>query len=419
MCYTISMKIAILGYGKEGQSAEKYFKNQTAEITVFDNFTTDALQGQDFSSYDLVFRSPSVPPLESTWTSVTKYFFDHCPCKIIGVTGTKGKGTTSSLITAILTALGYKVWLVGNIGNPALDILDEVQPNDIVVYEMSSFQLWDLEKSPHVAVVLGIEPDHLNVHRDYDDYVAAKANIATHQTTTDYCVYNQTNSDAKAIGEQSAGKHLPYPITTDRTALDRVLDQLSIPGQHNRDNAEAALFATSAYLDKDLNSLLIEQTAVIETALHNFQGLPHRLEFLRELNGVRYYDDNFSSALPSLDVALSTFTKQPLFLIAGGFDRGIDQAPTQRRIFSAPNLKKVFLIGQTSGKIAAGQDQNRYQLCSNLEDAFNAARHAAESAAAASGKPVVLLMSPGAPSFDMFQNFVERGQIFQKLVQEA
>ena len=146
------MKIAILGYGKEGKSAESYFQKQGHDIQIFDNFTPADISKEDFSSFDLVLRSPSLQP-QAGWSSMTRYFFDHCPCSIIGVTGTKGKGTTCSIIAAILETLGHKVWLVGNIGTPALDVLDQIQPNDTVVYEMSSFQLWDLEKSPHLATV--------------------------------------------------------------------------------------------------------------------------------------------------------------------------------------------------------------------------------------------------------------------------
>ena len=167
------MKIAILGYGKEGHSAEAYFTKHGNEVQIFDKFTEEELGKMDFSGFDMVLRSPSVRPREG-FSSMTRYFFDNCPAPIIGVTGTKGKGTTCSMITAILKELGKNVYLVGNIGKPVIDVLDDLKADDIVVFEMSSFQLWDLEKSPHVAVVLRIEADHLNVHDGFDDYVNAK-----------------------------------------------------------------------------------------------------------------------------------------------------------------------------------------------------------------------------------------------------
>ena len=171
------MKIALLGYGKEGKSAEKYFKNQyqDAVFDIFENETPEELKQRDYSSYDMILRSPSIPPLHlDNETSLTRYFFDHCPCPIIGVTATKGKGTTCSFIKSLLDTEHADAYLVGNIGNPAIDILDDLKPTSVVVYEMSSFQLWDLEKSPHIAVIGQLEPDHLNVHKDYADYLSAK-----------------------------------------------------------------------------------------------------------------------------------------------------------------------------------------------------------------------------------------------------
>lgn len=413
------MKIAILGYGKEGKSAESYFHNQGQDIQIFDNFTPAEIAQEDFSNFDLVLRSPSLQP-RAGWSSMTRYFFDHCPCPIIGVTGTKGKGTTCSIIATILKALGHKVWLVGNIGTPALDVLNQVQSSDIVVYEMSSFQLWDLEKSPHIAVVLRIESDHLNVHKDYADYVSAKANIAKYQTTQDFCIYNQNNIDSITIAEQSAGTKIPYPTSNKSTMLINILNALNLPGEHNRENAEAALRAVAAYLDQNLEELLTQNTNTLRKTFANFHGLPHRLQFLRELNRVQYYDDNFSSAFPALDVALAAFPDQPIALIAGGKDRGIDLTPTKQHIFhNTPNLTKVFLIGETSSLLAKDEDPKKYQLCTGLAEAFVAAQQFAEDTAKQSSTPVVLLMSPGAPSFDMFQDFVDRGEQFQKLVQEA
>ena len=187
------MKIAILGYGLEGKSVEKYFKSHfdNLECDIFENFTYDEIKQRDYSSYDMIFRSPSVPPLNlPNETSITKYFFEHCPCPIIGVTATKGKGTICSFIESILSALKEDVYLVGNIGNPAIDVLDNLKETSVVVYEMSSFQLWDLKKSPNVAIVLRIEPDHLNVHKDFNEYVYAKSAISRYKSEQDFLVYS-------------------------------------------------------------------------------------------------------------------------------------------------------------------------------------------------------------------------------------
>ena len=414
------MKIAILGYGKEGQSAESYFQKYRHNTQIFDNFQNEDIKNFHLDTYDLVMRSPSVRPQKS-WSSITKYFFAKCPCPIIGVTGTKGKGTTCSFITTILEHLGHKVWLVGNIGTPALDILDQIKPKDIVVYELSSFQLWDLEFSPHIAVVLRIEPDHLNIHKDFNDYIDAKSNITKHQTSQDYCIYYRDNSESKKIAMLSPGKKYCYPKANDRQLIDLVLDELTVPGEHNREDAEAALLAVAAYYRQAPDQLIQEHLSEIKKALHNFQGLPHRLQFLREAEHIVYYDDNFSASFPALDVALAAFPNQDIVLIAGGKDRGIDPTAAKKRIFQTENLKKVFLIGETSQILAEGEDPNKYQICTSLAEAFQNAHKFAKVIAENhdNGLPVVLLMSPGAPSFDMFRNFADRGEQFQKLVQEV
>ena len=208
------MKIALLGYGKEGQAAENYFKTHfNAECDIFENFTYDEIKQRDYSSYDIILRSPSVPPLYLTnESSLTKYFFDHCPCPIIGVTATKGKGTTCSFIKSILDTLGSDAYLVGNIGTPAIEVLDDLKPTSVVVYEMSSFQLWDLEKSPHIAVLGHLEPDHLNVHKDYVDYLNAKANITRWQTADDYLIYYSKNPETAKIANTSKATKIPYPF---------------------------------------------------------------------------------------------------------------------------------------------------------------------------------------------------------------
>ena len=410
------MKIAILGYGKEGHSVENYFRPRGAEITIFDPVTPADLKSRDLSDYDLVFRSPSVPPL-GDWTSITQYFFAHSPARIIGVTGTKGKGTTCSLIRDLLTAFGHRVWLVGNIGHPALDVLNQIRPSDFVVYELSSFQLWDLQRSPHIAVILHIEPDHLNVHPDYADYLAAKSNIARHQEPTDTCIYYSPNPDSTKLGQTSKGHRIPYPTTGDRTLLDQLLDRLAIPGQHNRENAEAALLAVAASQNLTLSELLAAHATEIAAAFANFEGLPHRLQYLRILNGVRYYDDNFSTTASSTQVALAAFPEQPLILIAGGRDKTANQdLPDLARLFTAtPNLRHLILIGESGRALAPLLPADLYTIAPDLQSAVTLARQHAEALVAPHVAPVVL-MSPAAASFDMFENVYDRGAKFQQLI---
>ncbi|MBQ3353275.1 UDP-N-acetylmuramoyl-L-alanine--D-glutamate ligase [Candidatus Saccharibacteria bacterium] len=414
------MKIALLGYGKEGQATEKYFKSHFPNIVcdIFENFTTEKIRQKDFSDYDLVFRSPSVPPLGiPNETSATRYFFEHCPCQIIGVTGTKGKGTTCSLIDAILKSLNLPSHLVGNIGYPAIDILDSLDQDDVVVFEMSSFQLWDLNKSPQTAVVLRIEPDHLNVHRDFDDYVNAKSHIAEFQTSNNNLIYFKDNQNSVQIAKKSPGHKYPYPIEHPSKQLTDLLDSLQVPGQHNRENAEAAIITCAAFLSIPLEKFIDQNFDQISSALEDFKGLPHHLEFVRRLNDVDYYDDSFSASSPSLEVAIKAFPERPVILIAGGKDRGLDLAPHKEAIFKAPNLVKAFLIGETKAALSVGEDPEKFLLYDNLKDAVLAAQSHAESLVAPENQPVVLL-SPGAASFDMFKDFYDRGDQFKRIVKE-
>ena len=454
------MKLAILGYGAEGKSVEQYFKThpyenvapKDIEIKIFDKFTDAEIDSLGLEDYDVIFRSPSVPPhydfrkfsdknhgssdeesykttfKKPYWTSATKYFFEHCPCEIIAVSGTKGKGTTCSMITALINSINAKAYagksdspktyLVGNIGIPPLDVLDEIKEHDNVVYEMSSFQLWDLHQGSSVGVLLRIEPDHLNVHKDFEEYTFAKSAISRYKTKNDFLVYFEKNETTKALADKSAARKLAYPIKSESPKLKELLDALNIPGEHNRENAEAALLAVAArFFSGDLELMLgSEFYPALKDGLAKFQGLPHRCEFLRELNHVRYFDDNYSSALPAMDVALKAFEKYPTVLIAGGFSKGTD-AEIKARIFSAKNLEKVILIGSTKEILAEGEDSKKYELADSLDDAIEKARAAAEKVASAD-HPAVVLMSPGFASFDMFKNFTDRGEKFTKKVME-
>lgn len=406
------MNIAILGYGKEGQAVENYFKNLGEKTQTFNNFTREELKKLDLSDFDLVFRSPSVPPLDPNWTSATKYFFDNCTCKIIGVTGTKGKGTTCSLIASTLESLGKTVHLVGNIGNPAINDLNKIQPDDIVVYEMSSFQLWDLNVSPNISVILGIEPDHLNVHKDFNEYIDAKSNITRHQKSEDSCIYNIYNEFSKKIANTSPAKKIPYPLSNRPANLDKLLDSLYIPGQHNRDNAEAALSAVAAFYNKSLTSLINEHFSELQTGLNNFHGLPHRLELIRELNGIKYYDDSFSTNVASTKVAVNAFPNNDLVMIVGGSSKtNYTDLPELSKLLDSENVKKVILIGESGHKLFEDYKNKKFILFETLEDAVKKAKSEAESLA----NPIVL-MSPSAASFDMFESVYDRGDRFVNIV---
>lgn len=440
------MRIAVLGRGVEGAALQKYFEKRGDTIEFFDKFEDSEIPNFHLENFDMVFRSPSVHPQfeldeadrgkSTNWQTMTNYFFEHCKAPIIGVTGTKGKGTTCSMITSILRANGENVHLVGNIGNPSISELDDIKEDDIVVFEMSSFQCWDLKKSPHVSVVLRIEPDHLDRHKDFDDYVHAKSNIVATQSADDYCIFYNNNEYSKLIAAMSKGQKSHYPIENNIDKIQPLLDSLQVPGAHNRENAEAAILAVAAYYHKTLEEFLADETLYHNTleGLKNFHGLPHRIEFVRELNGVKYYDDNYSSAFPASDVAIAAFENYPTILIAGGKDRHLDLTAMKKRFFSAQNLKKIILIGETKQLLAEGEDPAKYEFAETLKEAVEKAQKLAEkivenissnfdlcipcTPAAKEHKAVnaIVLMSPGAASFDMFKNFGDRGDQYQKIV---
>ncbi|MBQ6313732.1 UDP-N-acetylmuramoyl-L-alanine--D-glutamate ligase [Candidatus Saccharibacteria bacterium] len=405
------MKILLLGYGKEGKSAENYLKNhfKNPEIEILENFDPAVIRDKDYSSYDIIFRSPSVPPLNlENETSVTKYFFNHCPCPIIGVTATKGKGTTCSFIESLLKALGEDVYLVGNIGNPALDILDKLTTKSIVVYEMSSFQLWDLKQSPHIAVIGQLEPDHLNVHKDYADYLSAKANITNFQSENDYLIYYQNNPETAKIANYSDAKKIPYPFEVP----PEIKSAINLPGDHNLNNALAAIAAVASYKNISPDEYLRAKKPEIINGLKSFKGLPHRLEFLRELNDVKYYDDNFSTNPSSTRVAINAFPNNNLVVIVGGRDKtNYEDIPEIYEILKSPQIKRIILIGESGHELASRYKDDRFILSESLEDAIKTAKSEAEKIS-----PSIVVMSPSAASFDMFENVYDRGKKYQDFI---
>ncbi|NTW61064.1 UDP-N-acetylmuramoyl-L-alanine--D-glutamate ligase [Candidatus Saccharibacteria bacterium] len=425
------MKIAIAGYGVEGEASLNYWLAQGEnELTVFDQkplsielpagvrlVTGAAVFGQ-LDGYDMVVRTPSLSPSSiktdgKVW-SATNEFFDKCPAPIIGVTGSKGKGTTASLIANILRKAGKTVWLVGNIGQPALTVFEQIKASDVVVYELSSFQLWDLGKSPHVAVVLFIEQEHLDVHSSMDEYVLAKANIAKYQTEADVLVYNQNNSYARGIASKSKAQTVGYPDVKTAHIKDDAfyygeqkicsVDSLRIAGPHNRDNACAAIDAVWPYT-KDADN--------ISAGLAAFHGLPHRLEYVDEVGGVKYYDDSIATTPSSAIAALRTFD-QPKVIILGGSSKGSDFTEL------AKELKKhdvrAILIGNEAVRIADACEVGGFSNYEIMTEptATRIVRRASQIAKPGS----VVLLSPASASFGLFKNYADRGEQFSRAVGE-
>ncbi len=439
------MKILILGYGKEGQSVEIYIAYKGAEIVIIKSLDPAHMPEINYSSYDIIFRSPSVPPIENlpNLSSVTKYFFDHCPCRIIGVTATKGKGTTCSFIKSLLDAAHEDAYLIGNIGTPAIDVLDNLKPSSVVVYEMSSFQLWDLKKSPSISVIGTIEPDHLNVHNGYDDYLNAKANIGRFQTETDTLIYFKNNPDSTKLANISSAKKIAYPFEIP----DEIKSAITLPGEHNINNAIAAIAAVASYKNISPDEYLKNYSEEIIKGLKSFHGLPHRLEFVCEIDGIKIYDDNFSTNPASTKVAIDAFPSNDLVVIIGGRDKTDNQdLPEIYETICSANVKKIILLGESGHLLEKTYSDPRFEVAESLEDAVKKAYASAQNikstetiksannshdsaknshdSASNSHDSVsnkhqpVILMSPSAASFDMFENVYDRGEKFQKLVHE-
>ena len=445
----VVMKIIIAGYGVEGVSNLVYFQQKfpDAEFVVADERPVDKLPtipdgvklisgknvfSEQLDDADLVVRTASLPPrnikTSSKIWSATNEFFDKCPAPIIGVTGTKGKGTTCSLIASILQQAGQTVHLVGNIGVPALDVLPKIKKDDIVVYELSSFQLWDLEKSPHIAVVLMIEPDHLNVHADFADYLNAKKNIRRHQGISDKCIYHPTNKYAQKVAATPLDELLDtgddhgdalnfaqrYAIPDD----DQVYVQdgyfcvqnrqicstnhLLLPGVHNLENACAAM---SAVTELPI-TVTDEQYAA---GLESFTGLPHRLKLIAEKNGVKYYDDSISTTPGSAIVALKAFT-EPKILILGGSDKGADYAELAQEI-ARQQMRAVIVNGANAREIIEILHKNKVS-CQVVQLEMSAMSTVVEMAANQAQPGDVVILSPAAASFDMFKSYNDRGEQF-------
>lgn len=431
-------KIAILGFGREGKAILKFLQKSPqyrgAEIVIFDHnpktavpHGTRAILGKDalqwLHGFKLLFRSPGIPYLTpeiqhvleegAKCSSATKLFFELAPCPIVGVTGTKGKGTTATLIYNILKAAGRDAHLVGNIGTAALQTLPKLKKKSIVIFELSSFQLQDLEASPSIAVVLDIFPDHMDSHRSFEEYLDAKMHIARHQTARDRVFYVSDNVFSTKAASEGRGKKIA--VSTEGSSLFLPTD-LNIPGPHNFKNVVMAATVARALGVKD---------KIIAETVKRFRGLPHRLELIREIKRkdktVRFYDDSAGTNPQTAAAAVRSFS-EPLILIAGGKDKKLDYAPLREAIATSPNVKLVILIGENKNKIhAALRESINQELkiveCENLTAAIRTAYKAASNLEHPTSNTIVVF-SPAAASFDMFKDYADRGKSFQKIVKK-
>ena len=437
------MKIALIGFGLEAKSAYDYFKSidQNNTFEIYDENPKSKIElpdgvkffgdFHDFSKIqaDLIVRTPAVNPSRlpknTKITSVTNLFFEKCPAPIIGVTGSKGKGTVSSFIAEILRAAGLRVHLVGNIGLPALNELSKIQKDDAVIYELSSFQLWDAQKSPHIAILNNLEVDHLDVHDGFEDYVAAKMNIAKNQTENDFFIFNAENpivlENVESLKNQLKAELQPFQdynlahIQENHFLWgNEVLfetDILKIPGEHNQKNACAAMIATFDFL-REKGFKIEEIFDFWREGLSKFAGLPHRLKFVREFEDVRFYDDSIATTPGSAIAALNSFEK-PKILILGGSNKGADLSELIEKISKMPEqeLRKAILIGSESEKLAQKLALSGFERFINLGTRTNM-QEVVKTAFENAKSGDVVILSPAHASFDMFKSYVDRGEQF-------
>ncbi len=385
---------------------------------------------------DVIFRTPGMRPdlpeltaavkRGSTLTSEMEVFFEVCPCPILAVTGSDGKTTTTTIIAELLRAAGKTVHLGGNIGHPLLAETGSMTAEDLAVLELSSFQLMTMARSPHIAVVTNLAPNHLDVHKDYAEYISAKENIFTHQSVEDIAVFNADNEVTRSfIGRQQGtlrtfsrretverGAYLAPDDAGEGQAIwmsnengrRQVLPlaEIKLPGIHNVENYMAAIAAVDGLVPD----------GIIRDFAKNFGGVEHRIELVRELDGVRYYNDSIASS-PSRTIAGLNAFPEKVILIAGGKDKGISYDSLGPVVND--HVKLLILCGATAGVIRTSVEQA--ENYSGLDIMDVADYHQAVSLARSQAKEGdVIILSPASTSFDRFANFMERGRVFKEIV---
>jgi UDP-N-acetylmuramoylalanine--D-glutamate ligase len=428
------MKIAIVGFDLEGKSSFRYFTEQGHQLYIRDqDHAADvpegvpAVLGDDYlnglDQFDLIVRTAGLnpakilaknPDVADKITTHVEEFMRVCPTRnVIGVTGTKGKGTTSTLIAKMLEADDRHVRLGGNIGIPPLTFLNQLREDSWVVLELSSFQLIDLRLSPSIAVCLMVVAEHLDWHASTDEYFKAKSHLFAHQTADDKAIYFAKSSTSRQIALNGAGQKIPYFAAPGAYINDGSLTisdhtickttEIKLLGVHNWQNVCAAVTAVWS---------VTQNTEAIRSVITSFGGLPHRLEFVRELDGVKYYDDSFGTAPETATVAIQAF-KQPEIVILGGRTKGIPFGGLADIISATDNVKSVITIGETGPAIATELRQRGYQNivegATTMDEIVNQARDLAKPGD-------VVLLSPGCTSFDMFENYKDRGEQFTQAV---
>lgn len=445
-------RVAVLGIGVSNTPLIKMLLQADISVTACDKRTAPDSQVEELGrqgvrlrlgegylegldGFDVIFRTPGMRPdlpqltaaVEggSELTSEMEIFFRVCPCPIIGVTGSDGKTTTTTIIAQLLQAAGKTVFLGGNIGAPLLPNASMMRPEDVAVVELSSFQLMTMKQSPHISVITNLAPNHLDVHRSMEEYISSKKNIFTHQGTGDRVILNADNDITRSFAPFACGQVTLFSRreepdgsavflrdntiwvrddTGERAVLPR--EGIMLPGDHNVENYMAAIGAVNGLVeDEDIRSFAAR-----------FGGVEHRIELVRTLNGIRYYNDSIASS-PTRTIAGLRCFPQKVILIAGGYDKHIPFDVLGPAIVE--HVKHLILTGDTAPKIrSAVENSPGYRKGDPIVEEFQDFRAAVEAAHRVAGQGDVVLLSPACASFDRFKNFMERGEFFKKIVLE-
>lgn len=448
----VGKSIAVIGYGVSNAPLTKLLLSHGCDVTVCDKRKEDEFEGADElrssgvklrlgEDYleglheDVIFRTPGLHPFTkqlqeaansgSVLTSEMEAFFTVCPCHTIAITGSDGKTTTSTVIANLLKEAGHTVFLGGNIGTPLLDKVPEMKPEDFAVLELSSFQLHSMKCKPETAVITNISPNHLDVHPTFEDYIDAKTNIFRLQDTADRLILNADDaysarfaSEARANIRYFSRRH---SVVNGAFCVDELLYSarnyevcelmpsagILVPGEHNIENYLAAYAATDGYITD----------SAFRKVARSFPGVPHRIELVRDRNGVKYYNDSIASSPTRTIAALRCFNKVKPILIAGGHDKKVPFEELGTEIVA--RAKALYLTGETAARIKQAvidtPGYNRLTLPIYIIDDF---RDTVVTAANSAQDGDVVILSPACSSFDKFRNFVERGNTFRKIILE-
>lgn len=443
--------VAFIGIGTSNLPLIKMFADKGAKVVACDKKDFDSLGengvkakeygaelvlGDDYLSNikaDIVFRSPGTPFYKqelvdlkengTVLTSEMEVFFDLCPCNTIAVTGSDGKTTTTTIISELLKAQGKTVHLGGNIGKPLLPEIETVKNEDYAVVELSSFQLISMRKSPDIAVVTNLAPNHLDIHKDMQEYIDSKKNILLHQNAFSKAILNFDNEIANDFSDSVRGQLTKFSVKeklyngayldgtticySDYGRITKIMDitDIKIPGMHNVENYLAAISAVWGIVDVE----------TIVSVAKTFGGVAHRAEFVREFNGVKYYNDSIASSPTRTALGTLSLYDEKIIIIAGGYDKHIPYEPLGPVINN--KVKLLVLLGDTAPLIekavkeSANYDENEIEIINvtNME-------RAVEAVVSRAVKGDIVSLSPASASFGLYKNFEERGNHFKSIV---